>query len=202
MVCITVIKSGGRAEAQSSCINTYSVDLSNMSIIAITGTPGVGKTTIVELFSGSDFTILSVKDLAKQYGCEGDFDEATQSMDIDIHRLAEQFESDLLDEAIIDGHLSHFLEVDAIVILRCNPSMLQERLAKRGYSEQKIKANVEWEMISGTWSEMIEFELEQPILELDTTNFDPADIYEQIIKWVNEGYSQDSIPAKIDWLAK
>ena len=173
-----------------------------MSIIAITGTPGVGKTTIVELFSGSDFTILSVKDLAKQYGCEGDFDEATQSMDIDIHRLAEQFESDLLDESIVDGHLSHFLEVDAIVILRCNPSILQERLAKRGYSEQKIKANVEWEMISGTWSEMIEFELEQPILELDTTNFDPADIYEQIIKWVNEGYSRDSIPAKIDWLAK
>ena len=173
-----------------------------MSIIAITGTPGVGKTTILELFSGSDFTILSVKDLAKQYGCEGDFDEATQSMDIDIHRLAEQFESDLLDEAIVDGHLSHFLEVDAIVILRCNPSILQERLAKRGYSEQKIKANVEWEMISGTWSEMIEFELEQPILELDTTNFDPADIYEQIIKWVNEGYSRDSIPAKIDWLAK
>ena len=57
-----------------------------MSIIAITGTPGVGKTTIVELFSEGDFTILSVKDLDKQYGCEGDFDESTQSMDIDIHR--------------------------------------------------------------------------------------------------------------------
>ena len=173
-----------------------------MSIIAITGTPGVGKTTIVELFSEGDFTILSVKDLAKQYGCEGDFDESTQSMDIDIHRLAEQFESNLLDDAIVDGHLSHFLEVDGIVILRCNPSVLQERLAKRDYSESKIKANVEWEMISGTWSEIIEFELEQPILELDTTNSSPTEIYEQIIKWVNEGYSQDSMTARIDWLGK
>lgn len=173
-----------------------------MSIIAITGTPGVGKTTIAELFSEGDFTILSVKDLAKQYGCEGDFDESTQSMDIDIHRLAEQFESNLLDDAIVDGHLSHFLEVDGIVILRCNPSVLQERLAKRDYSESKIKANVEWEMISGTWSEIIEFELEQPILELDTTNSSPTEIYEQIIKWVNEGYSQDSMTARIDWLGK
>lgn len=173
-----------------------------MSIIAITGTPGVGKTTIAELFSEGDFTILSVKDLAKQYGCEGDFDESTQSMDIDIHRLAEQFESNLLDDAIVDGHLSHFLEVDGIVILRCNPSVLQERLVKRDYSESKIKANVEWEMISGTWSEIIEFELEQPILELDTTNSSPTEIYEQIIKWVNEGYSQDSMTARIDWLGK
>lgn len=173
-----------------------------MSIIAITGTPGVGKTTIAELFSEGDFTILSVKDLAKQYGCEGDFDESTQSMDIDIHRLAEQFESNLLDDAIVDGHLSHFLEVDGIVILRCNPSVLQERLAKRDYSESKIKANVEWEMISGTWSEIIEFELEQPILELDTTNSSPTEIYEQIIKWVSEGYSQDSMTARIDWLGK
>lgn len=173
-----------------------------MPIIAITGTPGVGKTTIVELFSEGDFTIISVKDLAKQYGCEGDFDESAQSMDIDIHRLAEQFESDLLDDAIVDGHLSHFLEVDAIVILRCNPSMLQERLAKRGYSEQKIKANVEWEMIAGTWSEMIEFELDQPILELDTTNCDPNKTYEEIIEWINDGHSQNSRQARIDWLAE
>ena len=173
-----------------------------MSIIAITGTPGVGKTTIAELFSEGDFTILSVKDLAKQYGCEGDFDESTQSMDIDIHRLAEQFESNLLDDAIVDGHLSHFLEVDGIVILRCNPSVLQERLAKRDYSESKIKANVEWEMIAGTWSEIIEFELDQPILELDTTNCDPNEAYEKIIEWINDGHSQGPIQTRIDWLAE
>ena len=173
-----------------------------MSIIAITGTPGVGKTTIVELFSDANFTIISVKDLAKQYSCEGEFDEATQSMDIDIHRLAEQFEAGSLGNTIVDGHLSHLLDVDAIIILRCEPSMLQERLAKRGYSEQKITANVEWEMIAGTWSEIIEFELNQPILELDTTNCEPEEIYEEITQWINDGYSQDSTHPRIDWLAE
>lgn len=173
-----------------------------MSIIAITGTPGVGKTTIVELFSGSDFTILSVKDLAKQYGCEGDFDESTQSMDIDIHRLAEQFEPESLDGTIVDGHLSHLLDVDAIVMLRCDPSLLRERLVKRGYSETKITANVEWEMIAGTWSEILEFELDQPILELDTTNCDPNATYEKIIEWINDGHSHESIQTRIDWLAE
>ena len=173
-----------------------------MPIIAITGTPAVGKTTVVEFFTDANFTILSVKDLAKQYGCEGDFDESTQSIDIDIHRLAEQFEADSLGDTIVDGHLSHFLEVDAIVILRCNPSTLQERLAKRGYSEQKITANVEWEMVAGTWSEIIEFELDQPILELDTTNCDPIEIYEKINQWINDGYDQDLIQTRIDWLAE
>ena len=173
-----------------------------MSIIAITGTPGVGKTTIVELLSDANFTIISVKDLAKQYGCEGDFDEATQSMDIDIHRLAEQFEADSLVDTIVDGHLSHLLDVDAIIILRCKPSLLQERLAKRGYSEQKITANVEWEMIAGTWSEIIEFELDQPILELDTTNCEPEELYETITQWINDGYSQESTHTRIDWLAE
>jgi len=173
-----------------------------MPIIAITGTPAVGKTTVVEFFTDANFTIVSVKGLAKQYGCEGDFDESTQSIDIDIHRLAEQFEADSLGDTIVDGHLSHFLEVDAIVILRCNPSTLQERLAKRGYSEQKITANVEWEMVAGTWSEIIEFELDQPILELDTTNCDPIEIYEKINQWINDGYSQDLIQTRIDWLAE
>ena len=172
-----------------------------MPIIAITGTPAVGKTTVVEFFTDANFTVVSVKDLAKQYGCKGDFDESTQSIDIDIHRLAEQFEADSLGDTIVDGHLSHFLEVDAIVMLRCNPSTLQERLAKRGYSEQKITANVEWEMVAGTWSEIIEFELDQPILELDTTNCDPIEIYEKINQWVNDGYSQDLIQSRIDWLA-
>jgi adenylate kinase len=173
-----------------------------MSIIAVTGTPGVGKTTIVKLLSAANFTIISVKDLAKQYGCEGDFDEATQSMDIDIHRLAEQFETDSLCDTIVDGHLSHLLDVDAIIILRCKPTLLKERLVKRGYSEQKITANVEWEMIAGTWSEIIEFELDQPILELDTTNCEPQELYEEITQWINDGYSQQSTHARIDWLAE
>ena len=173
-----------------------------MSIIAITGTPGVGKTTIVELLSDANFTILSVKDLAKQYGCEGDFDEATQSIDIDIHKLAEQFEADSKVDTIVDGHLSHLLDVDAVIILRCKPSLLRERLTKRGYSEQKITANVEWEMIAGTWSEIIEFELDQPILELDTTNCEPEEIFAAITQWINDGYSHDSTHPRIDWLAE
>ena len=87
-------------------------------------------------------------------------------------------------------------------MLRCDPSLLRERLVKRGYSEQKITANVEWEMIAGTWSEIIEFELDQPILELDTTNCDPNETYEKIIEWINDGHSQESIQTRIDWLAE
>jgi adenylate kinase len=65
------------------------------------------------------------------------------------------------------GHLSHLLEVDAIVLIRCHPDVLKQRLEDRGYNEAKVRANVEWEMIAGTWSEILEFELDVPVLEVD-----------------------------------
>ena len=47
------------------------------------------------------------------------------SQEIDIHRLSDMFEHEPNKQVIIDGHLSHFLTVDGIVILRCQPELLQ-----------------------------------------------------------------------------
>ena len=47
-------------------------------------------------------------------------------VEIDIHKLAEKFMPNGDDNIIVDGHLSHFLEVDAIIILRCEPAKLRK----------------------------------------------------------------------------
>ena len=51
---------------------------------------------------------------------------------------------------IIDSHLSHLLPpkiIDKVIVLRCDPTELERRLRKKGWSRKKIQENVEAEMI-------------------------------------------------------
>ena len=174
------------------------VCVSNRYSVAITGTPGVGKSTICDLFKQESKAILTVRELAQQHNCLGDFSEQYQSHDIDIHTLAERWQSN--GSVIIDGHLSHFLDVDAIVMLRCEPAELGKRLAKRDYSESKIRQNVEWELISGTWAELAEFEITVPILEIDTTSKTQIEVFELVKQWLASDLSINNETKRVDWL--
>lgn len=171
-----------------------------MPTIAITGSPGVGKTTVSQILSNLGWEVVSVTQLARDFDCLGDYDEVMTSQEIDIHRLSEMFEHEPNKQVIIDGHLSHFLTVDGIVILRCQPDILRQRLTIRDYSAAKVNSNVEWEFIAGTWAEIIEFEIDAPVLELDGGELDPKQIAEAITRWVKDGLPSIDPPASIDWL--
>ena len=92
------------------------------------------------------------------------------------------------------------MTVDGIVILRCQPDILRQRLTIRDYSAAKVNSNVEWEFIAGIWAEIIEFEIDAPILELDGGKLDPEQIAEAITRWVKDGRPSTDPPASIDWL--
>lgn len=171
--------------------------------IAVSGTPGTGKSTVCQLLS-SDFTIVSLSELAEEYGCLDSVDLADGAAPVDIHRLADEWEFVGESLTFIDGHLSHFLDVDGIVLLRSKPEDLRSRLLTRGYDEVKITANIEWEMISGTWSELVEFEIETPLLEIDTSSKSPEQTAEIIRSWLASNLPSDSIQTlradAISWL--
>jgi len=175
-----------------------------MVVIAITGSPGVGKTTISSMLASQGWKVNTVAELAKTFDCEGDYDELMGCVEIDIHKLAERFLMEPNDNLIIDGHLAHFLAVDAIVILRCEPSQLRARLESRGYTQSKINANLEWELIAGTWSEIVEFDIDVPILELDSSTLSAEGLIKRLQDWIDGDFKQDStiISNAIDWLGK
>lgn len=174
--------------------------------IAISGTPGTGKTSLGEIFASEQIKVLSVKELAEDYGYIGELDSKDGSKEVDIHRLSNDWQHNDSGIIVVEGHLSHFLDVDAIIVLRCDPDILQKRLELRGYSEQKIKSNIEWELISGIWSELLEFEIEVPILEIDTTEQDIEQSYRDAIVWLNGELTQEGLDEQakkaIDWMEK
>jgi adenylate kinase len=180
------------------------MDMQDNLCVAISGTPGSGKTSLSKLFQDNNISVYSVKELADQYQCIGEVDQTDGAQEIDIHRLADQWENEETGLVIIDGHLAHFLDVDAVVLLRCNPNDLEIRLSKRGYSEQKVLANSEWELIAGNWSELLEFEIELPILELDSTGQSPEDLFKKVNQWIAEGLPYSSVSEEsrvaIDWI--
>lgn len=171
-----------------------------MPVIAITGSPGTGKTTLSNQLPAERCDRYTVEQIATELGCiehlDGEIVVATPL-------LAEwEYKGDKI--AIIEGHLSHHCKVDAILLLRCHPSELNTRLQQReSYGAKKIQQNIEWEMIAGIWSELVENSPHLPILELDMTN--SLDGIESIELFIS-GYDgqktvQESIPLAIDWLS-
>jgi adenylate kinase len=173
-------------------------------VLALTGTPGVGKTTVASWLQAQGWGLLSVADLADSHGCLDEVDPKDGAAPIDIQALDEAWEPPRLGRWVVDGHLSHFLNVDAIVVLRCSPSVLSQRLTQRGYGEAKVRANVEWEMTAGHWAELEEFEVDVPLLELDAGANESETLGHRIMTWVEDGMPSEALEAHvssaIDWL--
>ncbi len=160
--------------------------------IALTGTPGTGKTTVSELLLKRGFNTITVEELAIKHGC---LEESEDGKVVDVERLASLVKQpDAV--TILDGHLSHFLPSQMIIVLRLNPNVIYNRLYNRGYDVDKIMDNKEAEAVDIILAEAME--QGAPVFEIDTTKLhqvDVADIVERIIK----GEGDDYAPGKVDW---
>ena len=169
--------------------------------IAITGTPATGKTSVAQQLA--DSTIMTVRDLANEHGCVDNSESSDQLAIIDVNRLSDLLKnlwSNSSDSNIfIEGHLSHHLPVDAIVILRCRPAVLETRMSSRGWPDGKIRDNYEWELMGGSWSEISLNKL--PIIEIDSTIAGPDQIADEIRRWIDSGFEPKK-QNRIDWMAE
>ena len=159
--------------------------------IALTGTPGTGKTTAAKALSDI-YAVYSVRELALDKGCaEPEGDELV--VDTDCLKM----KMELIDgDHIIEGHLSHHLDPDITIILRCHPAVLMERLLPRNYPEEKLMENLEAEAVDVILEEALGYG--KPVYEVDTTERSPDDTVGAIMDILSgneEGYE----PGKIDW---
>ena len=84
--------------------------------------------------------------------------------------------------------------MDAIAILRCEPSVLRTRLEQRSYPTWKVESNIEWELIGGTWAEV---EIEN-VAEFDSSSKNIDDLWNNIREWINSGHPR--LEPFVDWM--
>ncbi len=173
--------------------------------IAITGTPGTGKSTIAELIaSKGGFVPIEVSELVD--GIRERYDPVQDTFEIDIDSIRAALEV-LLDDyrshdrvPIVVGHLSHLLGPDLTVVLRCDPGVLRERLVARSYSAAKVQENVEAEAIGTIIAEAMGTKAE--VFEIETHEDDPDLTAQTVIGIVRgEGDLRERYsPRRIDYL--
>lgn len=147
--------------------------------IAVTGTPGTGKTTATRRLEGrADYEIVHLNDVVESESLYTDVDDERDSLIADLDGL-ERFLADR-DDVLFESHLAHHLPADRIVVLRCEPSILEKRLRDRGETDAKARENAESEALDVILSEAVERYGLESIYEIETTNREPEAIADAI----------------------
>ena len=164
-------------------------------IIAITGTPGTGKSaTAKRLARLLNFNCVGLNKLIKQKKLYSSFDKKRKSYVVDVKKFNKL---KIKDDSIVDSHLSHFLKsVNVIFVLRCAPSALEKRLAKKKWNKDKIQENVEAELIGIVASEARQ--MHKKVYDIDTTRKNPSAVALLIAKVVKGSVKGNG--KIIDWI--
>jgi adenylate kinase len=163
--------------------------------IALTGTPGTGKTTVATLLP---YRVIDLNALIRDEGLCLGTDPERGCLIADVDALAERVEELAPDEdeeiVILEGHFSHQFASEAIV-LRTSPKVLRERLARRGYPEKKVRENLEAEALDVILVEAAEWC--DRVSEIDATEISPQEVADMVVKILRREIEMP--PGDVDW---
>ena len=124
----------------------------------VTGTPGTGKTTFAKKYAKENGLVyLNGNDIIAENSLVDEVDEERDVNVIDESKFADVCVSLSKDyeskgkNIIIDSHLSHYIDpkfVEKCFVMHCDLSVLNERLKKRGYSNAKVRENLDSEIFN------------------------------------------------------
>jgi adenylate kinase len=145
--------------------------------VAVTGTPGTGKTTATDLVE-SDLDLVHLNDVIREEGLAAGRDEDRDSLVADLDAVDEWLGD--RDDLLIDSHLAHQLDVDRVVVLRCRPEELERRLTERGEPPAKAEENAESEALDVILAAAVERHGEDAVYEIDATDRNPEAVAGEI----------------------
>ncbi|MFB6234573.1 MAG: adenylate kinase family protein [Halopenitus sp.] len=146
--------------------------------LAVTGTPGTGKTSAMEHLE-DEYDVIHLNDRIKDddsLWIEQD-EERGGSLVADLDAIAEE-----LDDwsGILESHLAHYFDADDVVVLRATPEQIETRLLDRGESEATARENAESEALDVILTEAVEEHGEDHVYEIDTSDLTPEEVAAEI----------------------
>jgi adenylate kinase len=145
--------------------------------IAVTGTPGTGKTSATDALE-TDLDVVHLNEVIREADLYEAIDEDRDSAIADLDAVRDWVGD--RDDCLIESHLAHHLDADRIVVLRCRPEALADRLEDRGESESSIEENAESEALDVILVEAVERHGMDAVYEIDTTDRSPSAVAAEI----------------------
>ncbi len=172
-------------------------------IISISGTPGTGKTKVAKILARKlKANLITVPYLIRKKHLRYGYDRKRKTKIINEKDFERAVKKDLTKGAnIVESHLAHLVKAGFVFILRTNPLVLEKRLKKRKWQKEKIRENIEAEMLDEITIEALK--KNKKVYEIDTSKISDAKTVGIIIKILNNyHYGKRYLPGKIRWLER
>ncbi len=149
-------------------------------IVAITGTPASGKTTVSESVSSMlGWRLMKLNEFAEERNLFCGVDEKRKCKIVDIEGMRREL-SGIDGNLVIESHYAHEIPSDIVFVLRVNPRELRKRGRMKGWKKEKTEENVEAEIMGICLQEAIE--AGQRVVEIDTTGKEVESVAGEIVK--------------------
>ncbi len=179
-----------------------------MRVIVITGTPGVGKTTISKALATKLRALyLSVGDLVKTENLILGVDVERQTLIADLKKLRERINSIIFSssqDVIVDGHYASDVTSRNLVsyafVLRRDPDDLKIKLKEKGFKELKILENVTSELLDVCLIDTVNNYGTELVNEIDVSFMTIDGVINEILT-ILKGKKTVKVE-NVDWLSK
>jgi adenylate kinase len=177
-------------------------------LIVLTGVPGVGKSTVAELLASRlEGVHIDLSILTEKAGLITGWDEDRRTSIADLERIKQRLTRtiDVSNKPlIVEGHFASDVvpkdEPSFIFVLRKAPWKLKEDLKSRGYEEEKVRENVEAELLDVCLVDSLETYGAERVCEIDVTNHTKDEVVGEILSII-EGEAE-CCRGHVDWLGK
>ena len=153
--------------------------------LALTGTPGVGKSTVAKSLRGEGFDVVDGNAFARRHGCLVGVDAARRSQIVDPVRVGRALRGLRTSDRVrvLDSHWAHAVPLmDAALVLRLRPARLRARLLRRRWNAAKVRENLEAEALDIILQECVQRFGVRRVGELDTTGRSARAIAARIVR--------------------
>jgi adenylate kinase len=179
------------------------------TVILITGTPCVGKTTVARLLTAKlEALYINLTELATRENLILGKDERRNSIIINENRMRKRI-SQIIEKSdknriVVDGHYAVNVVPNKLVthvfVLRRDPVELRKLMEQRGFSEQKLTENLAAEILDVCLVDALNLRGQGRICELNATGKEAEKAVKEILDAIKD--PRKCCVGIVDWLGK
>jgi adenylate kinase len=188
--------------------NLSSSNLEHGTVLIVTGTPGVGKSSVSRQLSSVLRTeLVSIGDLVREEGLYIRVDHKRDTLVADMEKVSNRINSIILHSSgmlVVEGHYAVDVvpteAVKLVFVLRRDPEELRKILESRGYEGGKVHENIAAEVLDVCLYDAVERHGADKVCEIDVTGRTTDEVTEEVLQ-VLRGKKRCRINI-VDWLGR